>query len=61
MSRRKKPLKRGENGTAEKGRLILMTEEMDAALIEAAKRRGLTVATWIREVLGRALKREGSQ
>jgi hypothetical protein len=57
MARRENPRKRGENGSAQKGRLILMPAEMDAALIVAAEKRGLTVAMWIRQVLARALKR----
>ncbi len=55
--RREIPRRRGENGTAQKSRLIKMPLEMDAALIVAAEKRGLTVAMWIRQVLARALKR----
>lgn len=58
MSRREIPRKRGENGSAQKGRLILMPTEMDAALVVASEKRGLTVAMWIRQVLARALKRD---
>jgi post-segregation antitoxin (ccd killing protein) len=50
-------MRRGPNGTAEKARLILLPLELDEAIVEAAKARGLTASRWIRESLRRAIEK----
>jgi len=50
-------MKRGPNGTAEKGRLIVLSLQLDAAITAAAHARGLSASEWIRQVLARAVKR----
>lgn len=52
-------MKRGPNGTAETVRLLRLPEELAQAITAAAHSRGLSASEWMRQVLTRAVRREG--